>query len=70
MEIMFLMFGLLAGLVCSVAPAMMANKKNRGDLANTSVLVCAICGFIGGLLLAVPATLIMMAVVYNADGKA
>jgi hypothetical protein len=65
----FLVFGLLAGLVCSIAPAMMANKKNLGDLANMSVIVCAICGFIGGLLLAVPATLILMAIIYNKEAK-
>jgi ammonia channel protein AmtB len=65
----FLVFGVVAGLVCSIAPAMMANKKNLGDLVNTSVIVCAISGFIGGLLLAVPATLILMAIIYNKEAK-
>lgn len=66
---LFLVFGLFAGLVCSIAPAMLANKRNRADLAQISVGVCGICGVLGGLLLAVPATLIMIAVVLNAEKK-
>jgi hypothetical protein len=65
----FMVFGLLAGLLCGVAPAMMANKKGRSDLATNSYIICGITGFIGGLLLAVPATLIMIAVVHNANSK-
>lgn len=66
---LFLVFGLFAGLVCSIAPAMLANKRNRPDLAQISVGVCGICGVLGGLLLAIPATLIMIAVVLNAEKK-
>ena len=66
---MFFVFGVLAGLVCSIAPAMMANKRNRPDLVTISYIVGGVCGALGGLLLAVPATLIMIAVVHNADAK-
>lgn len=63
---LFLVFGLFAGLVCSIAPAMLANKRNRQDLSFISLGGCSLCGLLGGLILAVPAALIMIAVVLNA----
>lgn len=63
---MVLFTGLFVGMICSIAPSAIAKKRNREDLAYVSLGICCLCGLLGGLLLAVPAALIMIAVVLNA----
>jgi ABC-type phosphate/phosphonate transport system permease subunit len=54
----FMIFGLLAGICCGLVPMTMAINKNKTNLAMTALFVCAFCGTILGLLLAVPVAFI------------
>lgn len=50
----FILFGLLAGIVCGIAPLIIAIKKGRDSFGVWSMVACAIAGTILGMLLAVP----------------
>ncbi len=54
--------GGLVGLVAGVIAAAVARKRGRSSLAPVSVIVCIVAGGIGGLLLAAPVAILMIAV--------
>lgn len=50
------------GLVAGLMSARIATRRGRTTLANVSVILCIVAGGIGGLLLAAPVAILMIAV--------
>lgn len=67
MFIEFFFFGACAGLLCGMAPFIVARNRGKPDLGTTSLVVCGISGAMLGLLLAVPAALIMLAIAMSSN---
>ena len=67
MVLEFFFFGACAGVLCGMAPFIVARNKGKPDLALTALIICAISGAMLGLLLAVPAALIMLAVAMSSN---
>jgi hypothetical protein len=57
-----MVIGMLAGLVCGIAPLIVALKKRRAGLAILSLVLCGICGIILGVILAAPVAGILAAI--------
>jgi len=62
-----MVIGMLAGLVCGIAPVIVAMKKRRAGLAILSLVLCGICGTILGVILAAPVAGILSAVAITMD---
>jgi hypothetical protein len=54
----FIIFGLLAGIVCGLVPLTVAMNKGKTNLGLTAFGVCAVSGLILGLLLGIPMAVI------------
>jgi hypothetical protein len=67
MLIDFLFFGAAAGLLCGMAPFIVARNRGRPEFATTSLVVCGIAGALFGILLAGPAALIMLAIAMSSN---
>ena len=61
--------GMFAGIVCGIAPLIAALRKNRETLAVTSILICALCGALGGVILATPVSLMLFALALTGGTK-
>jgi predicted PurR-regulated permease PerM len=55
--------GAVAGACCAIVPLLVSRLKGT-QLAAHSILVCVIAGMIGGVVLAIPAALVMSLVAY------
>ena len=56
--------GGLAGLVCGIAPLIVALKRQREVLGLMSLVLCGIAGMLLGVILAVPIALVLCAVAW------
>lgn len=54
--------GMFAGLVCGIGPLIASLRKGREGLGITSIIMCALCGAVGGVILALPVAFIFFAV--------
>lgn len=62
-----IIIGMFAGLVCGIAPVIVAMKKRRAGLAILSLVLCGICGGILGVILAAPVAGILSAIVLTME---
>ena len=62
--LMFAVFGMFWGVLCGVAPMIIAFKKKQEALAFLSLAACAVSGAVLGLLLALPVAFILTAVAF------
>src|SRR5207245_7752981 len=51
-------WGAVIGILCGMMPMRLALKRDRVELGVGAMIICVLCGFIGGLLIAFPAALI------------
>lgn len=63
------MMGMIAGLLCSLAPLIAAVNKGKETFGVVSVIVCALCGAAGGVILALPISLALFAVALVSKDK-
>jgi len=61
--------GMFFGVLCSIAPLVIAVTKGKAWLAITSLVLCAIAGAILGVFLAGPLALILCAVGVTLDSE-
>jgi len=61
--------GLVAGLLCGLVPFFVGKNKGQQDLGTVALLVCAVCGMILGILLAVPVAIVFTVVIVNKAKK-
>ena len=61
--------GTLMGVVCGIAPLIVAMRKGREGLAIASIVTCAVCGALGGAILAIPASLAFFAVAVTGNSN-
>jgi hypothetical protein len=57
-----LIAGGFVGMVAGVFAAAVANKRGRKSMANASLVLCTIARAVGGLILAVPAALLLISI--------
>ncbi|MGB8261947.1 MAG: hypothetical protein WCE75_16425 [Terracidiphilus sp.] len=61
----YLIGGALMGLVCGLLPYFVGKKKNVEGLPVTALWVCAVCGLLLGILLALPVAIVFTVVIAN-----
>lgn len=61
--------GMFAGLVCGIAPLITALRKNREMLGFVSIIMCALCGALGGVILSLPVAFIFFAAILATSDK-
>ncbi|HME57934.1 MAG TPA: zinc ribbon domain-containing protein [Terracidiphilus sp.] len=62
--------GLVAGFLCGLVPFFVGKNKGQQDLGTVALLVCAACGMVLGILLALPAAIVFTIVIVNKASKA
>ena len=62
-----MLIGMLAGLVCGIAPVIVSMEKRRAGFAILSLMLCGICGTILGVILAAPVAGILSAIAITMD---
>jgi hypothetical protein len=63
------LWGSYMGLIMGIAPFIFAKKYNLNRLSLISLLICITSGFLGGLLFAIPAAIIMIIVISKKKPK-
>ena len=64
-----LLFGMLAGAVCGIAPLVVAIKTGRDPYGIGALVACAIAGSILGVILAIPVAGIACALLLTTQGN-
>jgi hypothetical protein len=70
MNVFMIIGGFVAGSLCGLVPFFMGRRKGQQDLATIALLVCAFCGMILGILLALPAAIVFTIVIVNKGSSA
>lgn len=63
MNIAMMIGGFVAGSLCGLVPFFVGKRKGQTNLAVIALLVCAFCGMILGILLALPAAVVFTVII-------
>jgi hypothetical protein len=56
--------GAVAGAACGIVPLLISKHRNT-ELGVQSILVCVIAGMVGGVVIAIPAAIVMSLIAYS-----